>query len=429
MDVMQRRLDADRDTLPATRDYVAQQQRNFGYDESQIALFTDAAGRLVELNEYRGRGIGWTEQDPAGNERFKQLRAYEQQDRAAVVSTLSGVIAYAESTRPDAPAAASGLRDHLARFESIPGQQDELHQARREYGEQITRSTVDAIPYRSNQIVDYARSGGQSYDLYAEYVTDDNYMLPVESEEMEAAQSAVIGARFGTGTCNEHSAYAFTEAMRTMPGTHVTMANVPGEHGMVIIGPPNRPESAHVDTWPLNPTVTSPETYGIDNIQEGFAVVEAVADGRDLRAEAQHHLEPLPERPAPIPPITLQEAAARMRAMDGIAELTHFITRTTDHRDSNSREQGRQYGLTLSREAFTATLANDFQIQSPPGSLSPAASQQRIASAIAAYSPSGVPGRDATYVQGSSAGPQHGRGRGGGVGSPPQPGPSGRRGR
>ncbi|MFE9610199.1 hypothetical protein [Streptomyces sp. NPDC006012] len=366
MDVMQRRLDADRDTLPVTRDRVAQQQRNFGYNDAQIASFTDAASRLVALNEYRGRGIEWTERDPAGNERFKQLREQEQQDRATVISALSGVISYAEGTgRPEVAATAADLRVHRARFESIPRQQDGLHQARREYAEQITRSTKDAIPYSSNQIVDYARSGGRSYELYQEYLSDDDYLQPGDTDEIAVAQSAVIGAHFGTGTCHEHSAYAFTEAMRTMPGTHVTMANVPPEHGMVIIGPPNRPESAHVDTWPLNPSVTSPETYGIDNIQEGFEVVRAVADGRDLRAEARQHIQPLPERPAPLPPISPAQAAARMRTMDGIDELTHFITRTSDHRADNSREQLQQGGLTLSREAFSATLAARASLRTP----------------------------------------------------------------
>jgi hypothetical protein len=424
MDAMQRRLDADRDALPHTRDYVVQWQRHFRYSDAQIKTFTDAANRLIALNDYRRRGVGWTEQDPKGNDTFKELRASEQDDRATVSSTLSGVAAHAENAgRPDAQATAAYLRSEYQRFESIPSQQTELYEARREHAAEITRSTREAIPHAPNQIVDVANSGGQSYLIYRDHVSD--YDLS-ENEEVMIGQSAVLGAHFGTGTCNEQSAYAFSEANRTLRGTEVTMMNVPPEHGMVIIGPPNRPESAHIDTWPTNPAVTSPETYGIDNIQEGFAIHQTVADGRDLRGEAMSHLPPLPERPAPAPPITLEQAAAFMRAKGSVAEDTHYITSTTGQP---------QHGHALSRAAFTAHAANGFRIEPPSGLPSPAAAQAQIASAVNEFHPAAGQGRSAPYSQGPSAGPQgwaaqagHGLPPGLGGGGAPRPeSPSGQR--
>ncbi|GAA2598114.1 hypothetical protein [Streptomyces axinellae] len=440
MDAMQWRLDADRAALAQSRDYIAQWQRNFGYSEAQITTFTDAADRLIALNDYRGRGIGWTDRDPEGNERFKQLRRSEQEDRAAVSSTLSGVAAYAENSgRPDAQEIALYLRGEHERFESVPGQQQELYEARREHAEVITRSTKEAIPYSANQIIDFADSGGQSFELYRDYVIDEDLMGPAPDTETWIGQTAVLGGHFGTGTSHEHSAYAFTEAHKQLPGTQVTMAIVPPEHGMVVLGPPNCPESAHIDTWPLDPRVTSPETYGIDNIQEGSVVHQAMADGRDFREEAQPYLYPLPLRPKPVPRLTFEEAVARVREQGDIAEEMHHITRTTSQRDSDSDRSNsdEEYGHTLSRQAFTVTVANNFQIQPPSRSQSPDAAQARLASAANELSQIAGQGRGAPYGQGPAAGQQQWvtqQGRGlppgtGGVGTPRPRSPSPRGGR
>ncbi|MEU9747019.1 hypothetical protein [Streptomyces niveus] len=408
---MQGRLDADRSALPNTRDYVAEWQRHFGYSNDQIASFTNSADNLVALNQYRGRGIGWAEQDPAGNERFKQLRGSEGQDRAVVSSTLSGVATFAESSgRPDAQATATYLRDESRRFDSIPGQETRLHEARREHAEVITQNTRQAIPDAPNQIVGIARSGEQSVRNYENGVLEYDNDLGQDSDEMVVGTSAVVGAHFGTGTCHEQSCYAFTEANMNLPGERVTLMTASeAAHGFVVIGPPNFPESAHIDTWPMNAAVTSPETYGIDNIQDGTIVHQAVADGRDLRAEAARDLGELPPRPAPVAPISLQEALERTQRQGDIADDTHFITSTT----------GRpQQGHALSRAAFTAHANNGFRIQS-------ADPQSQLASAVHQYQPTG-PGRDAQYGQGSST--AHGQPHGRGVGGPARPGgPSGAR--
>ncbi|MFE6027694.1 hypothetical protein [Streptomyces niveus] len=407
---MQGRLDADRNTLPNTRDYVAEWQRHFGYSDNQINYFTNAADNLVALNEYRARGIGWTEQDPAGNERFKHLRASEGQDRAAVSSTLSGAATFAESSgRPDAGATATYLRDESRRFDSIPGQQTQLHEARREHAEEITRNTRQAIPDAPNQIVGIARSGDQSVQNYQDGVLA--YEMDQDSDEMVVATSAVLGEHFGTGTCHEQSSHAFTEANKNLPGERVTLMTASeAAHGFVAIGPPNFPESAIIDTWPENAAVTSPETYGMDNIQEGTVVHEAVADGRDLRAEAARDLGELPQRPPRVAPISLQEALAITRRRGDIADDTHFITSTT----------GRpQQGHALSAAAFTAHANNGFRIQS-------ADPQAQLASAVHQYQPNAGPGRDTQYGQGSST--SHGQPPARGVGMPPRPGgPSGAR--
>ncbi|MFE3587413.1 hypothetical protein ACFXOY_07800 [Streptomyces niveus] len=403
---MQTRLDSDRSTLASTRDYVAEWQRHFGYSNDQITHFTNAANNLVALNEYRDRGIGWAEQDPAGNDRFKQLRASEGQDRAAVSSTLSEVAAFAENSgRPDAGATATYLREESQRFDSIPGQQTQLHEARREHAEAITRNTRQAIPDAPNQIVSIARSGDQSVRNYQDGVLD--YDTDQDSDEMMVGKSAVLGEHFGTGTCHEQSSYAFTEANKNLPGEQVTLMNATeAAHGFVVIGPPNFPESAHIDTWPMNAAVTSPETYGIDNIQEGIVVHQAMADGRDLRAEAASELGELPQRAPRVAPITFEQALAITRQREGMADNTHFITSTT----------GRpQHGHALSAAAFTAHANNGFRIQS-------ADPQAQLASAVHQYQPNAGPGRDTQYGQGSSA--SHGQPPARGVGMPPQPGNS-----
>ncbi|GAA2695646.1 hypothetical protein ACFY9G_35960 [Streptomyces anthocyanicus] len=377
MAAMQTRLHHDRDALRNLRDLVAYWQQGLRYHPGQTRQFTDAAKRLMDLSQYRRMGIGWAEHNQPGNEHFKELRSGEHADRRTVTAAVGGLIegmrqAGILDRAPDLP------REYN-RFISIPHQERELYRARRDWAREIVATTADAIPYASNQIHDIAASGGMSF-RNMDHLFDESNIDEAAPMEMQIAQRAVLAEQIKTGACDEQGMYAFTEANRLLPDTLVTLANVPPGHQMVIIGPPNCPESAHIDSWPAQPTVTNPATYGMTDIQEASVDHQTVADGRNLRDEALVYLRGLPSPAVAAAPISMRRAADLVRTEEDVDQETYWITRTTDDRNSDSETDNDlpRYGHTLSREAFTASLANGFEIQPVPGAQSPSGQDARL---------------------------------------------------
>ncbi|MFC8569727.1 hypothetical protein ACFUIW_28630 [Streptomyces sp. NPDC057245] len=366
MEDMQWRLDQSRAQLVAIRDRVQHQQRRRGRPRDERRHFTDAINRLIALDAYQARGIGWARDDPQGDQRYRYLKGSQADDRAAVRGALRDVENRAEAAHSRDTEA---LRQDRQLFRSIPAQERNLYRARREWARSITEDTVEAVPFATNQISDIANSGGQSYEALMTVLLDDTLRMPTDRARW-LGQTAVLASHVGAGACDEQSAYAFTEANKRLPGTQVTRANLEPGHAMVIIGPPNRPESAHIDTWPLQPRVTNPQTYGLDNIQDGSVDYSRIADGQDLRALAWPTLRhPLPDPPAPRSPIPLAEAGRRMQEEEIGEEVYHITSTGTIHNSDSDRGSDREmqgYGHSLSREAFTANLDNDFVIQPRP---------------------------------------------------------------
>lgn len=357
---MQQRLDNARAQLPHVRDRALYRQGRLGRPQNEIDTLSNAINRLIELDAYQRQGIGWTEEDPEGNQRYQELRDSEENDRATALAKLKDV--ERRATRANSRDAAALGQDRRL-FESIPRQERDLYRARRDWARQITDDTITAVPFATNQISDIANSGGQSYDALR-ILLDDSLRAPADKVTW-IGQTAVLAEHVGAGPCDDQSAYAFTEANMRLPGTQLTLALLEPGHMTVIVGPPNRPESAHIDTWSLQARVTNPATYGLDNIQTGSVDYSQTADGRDLRALARPTLRhPLPAAPAPRAPLSLNEAMERMR-LEGVGEEIYHITTTSTVRnsDSDSDDTVQGYGHPLSRAAFTANLDNDFQIQ------------------------------------------------------------------
>ncbi|GHE93173.1 hypothetical protein [Streptomyces fumanus] len=378
---MQRKLDQDRAQLPHIRQRVRDRLRNRPEERTN---FTAAIDRLIELDAFEQRGIGWAKGNPEGDQRFRELRAGQKTDRETVLEILRNAEGRARSSRDR-----ESLSADRRLLKSIPKQEKELYRARREYARSITEDTMEAVPFASNQISDIANSGGQSYDAL-EVLFNEDIRVPTADMPTWLGQTAVLAAHAKAGACDDQSAYAFTEANMRLEGTQVTRADLEPGHAMVIIGPPNRPESAHIDTWPLQARVTNPQTYGLDNIQTGSVTYSQIADGRDLRREAMETLRhPLPDAPPLRDPISLDAAMERMR-LEGVGEETYHITSTSTvpNSDSDSDDVTQGYGHPLSPAAFTAHLDNGFQIQPESAIQSPTSAAYSSDSSADTHHPS-----------------------------------------
>lgn len=358
MKAMQEALDDDRAaTLRSLKEISYQTEGLTQNGESRDLLH--AADSLERLNEYRSQPMGWGAMDPDSWREFQLLSGDEKDTRQKIGLILKRLQHQVKDSELK-----NSLSRELARFESIPEKERELFRARRAWGREIIKNEKLTFRFKAaNQIIDIARSGGRSQHFLPQVRSEAFKTGTPPDMERRIAQKAALAEHFGTGNCGHQSAWVFTEATRLLPGSRVTWVQHGRYHQYTIIGPPNFPESAYLDSWPIHATVADAASYGLKYTTETVSLFSRVADGRDLRAEGRNWIAPPPVPPS-LPPMTFEEAMTRPPTVGTLHQIKH-ITRTQDgyNSDSDPETAPDHGGLTLSPEAFTASAANRFTIQ------------------------------------------------------------------
>ncbi|MEU4173494.1 hypothetical protein AB0F46_42810 [Streptomyces sp. NPDC026665] len=360
MKKMQELLDSSRRELPRIRQDAEKAHRSLRLPKDRYVDFSSAIDGIIKLNAYRGMPIGWARGKTDDNIEFKELRQKEVENYGIATTYLEHLRNAAHRqgmTGSSLLAVESGMKI----LASIRSQEDNLYRARRDWGRQIVAATKSALDLgAANQIEDVARTGGLNAEIYL------THMAKREFRSLNMAQKAVIAAHFGTGLCDEYAYYTMTEANKKLPGTQITIMSY-GGHAGVIIGPPNHPESAHLDAWTTSATVSRSENYGIKEIQEKSIIYQVVGDGKDLRKEVASTLASFPKRPAHKRPAVSIEKAMEIVRKKGLESSYNvlYITRAAEGHNSDSDPEDRSSrGHTLSTEALNATAANNFQADS-----------------------------------------------------------------
>ncbi|MFJ4633674.1 hypothetical protein [Streptomyces sp. NPDC088847] len=323
----------------------------------------NTASDFMKLDHYRRLPLGWGQNNSIEWDEFRKLQDTEQELRKKLSRRLGEL---AGGSMGDL--STEKVRAVQKCLNGIRIQEREIFRARRAWGRAlIERAKLVFDVGAANQILDIARSGGQSVDSTRDYVRNETFEKSnLRERSVYIGRMAAVAEHFGAGACSEQGAWVATEAYKMMPGTQVTLvADESVDHLYAILGPPGFPESAYVDPWPANPSVADVAMYGLKQKPESWAYFQGVADGRDLRAEGLKWLYPLPERPARRQPLDLRQAAEYVRGEN--AHSVYFITSTKEELNSDSDAEavtGR--GLVLSENAFTASVANGFRVQGPP---------------------------------------------------------------
>ncbi|MEU4173363.1 hypothetical protein AB0F46_41880 [Streptomyces sp. NPDC026665] len=357
---MQERLDNDR---AAFQKFVDTMRGNTSEDWNGRR----AAQRLVILDQYRRRPIGWGRTDPTAWEKFQELQRIEGELRQKFSSYLDELL---EREGPTESTRTKRLKEELRRFNSIPAQERDLRRARRVWGKKFIKDAKTVFDIgANNQIVDVAGSGGQSTFSLTHARNREYENGQPQDPAIFMGRIAARAQHFGAGNCGEQSAWVATEAYKWMPGTQITMVrDGKVDHMYAILGPPHFPESAYVDSWPKNASVADVSSYGLKHKPKNSAYFQGVADGRNLRAEGLKWLHPLPDRPSRKQPLKFEQA---MEHVKPYAKSVYYITSTKDGYNSDSdAEDAPGPGLTLNEEAFTANAANGFRTPHSPGSSS-----------------------------------------------------------
>ncbi|MFJ3493344.1 hypothetical protein ACIPPJ_07040 [Streptomyces sp. NPDC086091] len=311
---------------------------------------------------------------------FQKLQAEEPHLKSEVIRLIPGLVEVAE--RQGNGQLSSRFAGSLDVFKSIAAQEASLYRARRDWGRLILESTKNALPIGSgNQIFDIAKSDGQSPYRVQEMRRVGDACVKRLDHAWRHAVRATVAEYYGAGNCGEQAAWAATEINRLLPGEKLAMSNWAdgkgNEHSYVTIGLPNFPETAYIDAWPENASVTNCFGYGLPYTRETSIIWEREGNGKDLRAEVLKAISKiLPKIPQEYPRVDIENKS--VKAM--------WITRTTDGYNSDSdsdsnRRPDRGFTISPSGLAQRYPISDALPQDTRPG---PSASSQATLTARAA---------------------------------------------
>ncbi|MEU6603339.1 hypothetical protein [Streptomyces flaveolus] len=378
---MQDRIDKDR--IAFRKLYVTLRASGFKYPESNS--FLGAAKSLIDLENGRRRPLGWGKSDPHLWREFVSLHRREERLRQTASFNLSALVRRVSADRTPNDPLVKYLDNELVRYISTPDREKELYRARRDWGREIiSRAKNVIVSGAGNQILDIAKSGGQSMSLTL-HVHNPGYRRGEPKDGAVAiGMKAALVHHFGAGNCEDQNSWVVAEAYKLMHGTWVTLVADDIDHAYVMVGLPG-PEAMYLDVWPDKATVANEKLYGLKHGPGTSILFSGIADKRrDLRTEGLAYLGRLPYPPPRLPAIGLQEAIEYAWKHQNYPHYVKYITTATEdgRHNSDSEGDGHNYGHTMSREAFSANASNGFRIQdgsqatSGPGS----SAMSRIAS-------------------------------------------------
>ncbi|MFD4688725.1 hypothetical protein ACFVWS_38835, partial [Streptomyces sp. NPDC058204] len=363
MQQWQQELDFARSQLSVLQEYIRQCQVRLKLTAHPSSIeFSSAIESLVAINRYRELPMEWPERAPEENNRFKLLLRDEGRCRAAVKNHLDFLADYAQIKSDDRSFKAA--HRGKGNFFNIERGEAWLYRARREWARRIVSATKGALDLgAANQISDIARHGAANIDTYLNHMSRGQYRKEEpEDQAIWIGQSALAAAHFGTGLCDEHAHYAMTEANRLLPGTHISVAVVQGQHTWLIIGTPNSPESVNVDAWTESANASDALRYGMVDPHEAEHIFSGVADGRDLRQEAVPYMNQLVPRQPSAPSISMSDAINYVRSLNIPHRIFYISRAATGYNSDSDPDERPTRGHTLSPSAFTANAANGFCI-------------------------------------------------------------------
>ncbi|MFY1704149.1 hypothetical protein ACN28G_20845 [Micromonospora sp. WMMA1923] len=198
----------------------------------------------------------------------------------------------------------TGLSRANALLAEVESRERALRDGRRAWGVQACtelRSQVNV----ANQLPRFEQTSGQSLGTLYKLVRNADARRDTSSVEVEYGQTALLSRHYREAACSELTAALLVAAHRDLydrrhkAGDLITIkdfaepagpSSARRDHVVLVVGPPNHPESVYVEPWSKTPTVTGALNYSMAQPHAYDDEYQREATGKDYAAKATQRI-------------------------------------------------------------------------------------------------------------------------------------------